>query len=364
MKILHIITSLELGGAEKLLTDLVPYQKNGGHLVKVMILSDKNSVFKKKLEEKGIEVIVAKSNSIKAFNNIFSIINEIKKENYDIVHAHLVHAQYWTRLAKLLDGNKKRKYITTEHSTSNRRRNSKLMKLIDKFIFKGFDKIISISEATENSLKAWLERDDSTFEIIYNGINIKEFQESVAYDKNELGIKDEDYLIMMVSRFHESKNQKGVIDALKWLPVKYKLIFVGDGKLEESAKEYCQINNLTNRVKFLGMRKDIPNLLKTADIVVQYSFFEGFGITAVEAMASGKPVIASNVPGLSQVVEGAGYLVDINDSKELAKAILALRVNNNYEETIKKCLGRSEKYTIEWCANNYLDLYKRELNLC
>lgn len=363
MKILHIITSLELGGAERLLTELAPYQKNCGHFVKVMILSDKGAVFKKELEKKGIDVVVCKSNSIKSFYNPISINEEIKKENYDIVHAHLVHAQYWTRLAKMLDRGK-RKYITTEHSTSNRRRNSKFMKWIDRFVFGGFNKIVSISEATEKSLKEWLERDDDSFEIIYNGIDIKEFQNSKPYPKTQLGIREEDYLLMMVSRFHESKNQKGVIEALKWLPVKYKLVFVGDGKLEDSVKQYCEKSNLTNRVRFLGMRKDIPQLLKTSDIVIQYSFFEGFGITAVEAMASGKPVIASDVPGLSQVVDGAGYLVDINNPRDLAKSILSIRNKEIYKEISNRCLKRSKKYTIEWCAENYLKLYKRELERC
>lgn len=360
MKILHVITSLELGGAERLLTELAPHQRDKGNLVKVMILSDRGAVFKKELEKAGIEVIVCKSNSIKSLKNIFSIIKEIKKENYDVVHAHLVHAQYWVRLAKLLD-NGKRLYVTTEHSTSNRRRGSKFLRVLDSFIFGGYDKIVSISEATENSLKAWLKRDDKAFEIVYNGIDIKEFENSTPISKEELGLKEDDFLLMMVSRFHESKNQKGVLDALMWLPVKYKLIFVGDGKLEESVKEYCRSKNLMGRVKFLGMRKDIPRLLKSADIVVQYSFFEGFGITALEGMASGKPVIASAVPGLSQVVGGAGYLVDINDSKELAKIILSLRSIEKYQECVKKCIERSKEYTIEWCSKNYLELYKRGL---
>lgn len=238
------------------------------------------------------------------------------------------------------------------------------MKWIDRFVFGGFDKIISISEATEKSLKSWLERDDEAFEIIYNGIDIKEFENSTPYPKSELGVKEEDYLLMMVSRFHESKNQKGVVEALKWLPVKYKLIFVGDGKTEESVKNYCMESNLSNRVKFLGMRKDIPKLLKTADIVIQNSFFEGFGITAVEAMASGKPVIASDVPGLSQVVEGAGYLVDPESPRDLAKAVLSIRGEQVYKEISQRCLKRSKHYTIEWCAKNYLELYKRELEKC
>lgn len=360
MKILHIITSLELGGAERLLTELAPYQRDKGNIVKVMILSDKGAVFKQKLEDNGIEVIVAESNSIKSAKNIFSILKEIKKGNYDIVHTHLVHAQYWTRIAKLFDL-KKRIYITTEHSTSNRRRDSKLMRIIDKFIFSGYQKIVSISEATDKSLKKWLKRNDKGFEVIHNGIDIQKFVDAIPLEKKELLLKDDDIILMMVSRFHESKNQKGVVEALKWLPTKYKLVFVGDGKLEDDVKKFCENSYLMNRVRFLGMRRDIPNLLKTADIIVQYSFFEGFGITAIEGMAAGKPIIASDVPGLNQVVEGAGLLVDINDSRQLAKAILSLRTIEKYEEVVEKCIERSKKYTLAWCGDNYLDLYKREL---
>ena len=151
MKILHIITSLELGGAEKLLTELLPAQIESGHTIELMILSDINAVFKKDLEEKEVKIYTAKYNSKKSPLNILEINKRIKTGNYDIVHVHLVHAQYWTRMARLLDGNKNRKYLTTEHSTSNRRRNNKVLGVIDKFIFNGYDEIVSISNATEKA---------------------------------------------------------------------------------------------------------------------------------------------------------------------------------------------------------------------
>ena len=92
MKILHIITSLELGGAEKLLTELLPAQKKLGHDVELMILSDIDAVFKKDLEEKGIEIYISKYNSKKSPLNIFEINKKIKRENYDIVHVlSLIH---------------------------------------------------------------------------------------------------------------------------------------------------------------------------------------------------------------------------------------------------------------------------------
>ena len=361
MKILHIITSLELGGAERLLTELVPYQKQAGNIVKVMILTNYNSVFRENLEKQGIEIITAKSNNIKSFKNIFEIANEIKKEDYDVVHVHLVHAQYWARMAKLLDGkSKNRLYVTTEHSTSNKRRDMFAMKMIDKFVFGGYDKIVSISPGTQYSLEQWLGRNDKAFSVIYNGIDIEKFQKATGYPKSDIGLKDSDIVLMMVSRFHSSKNHKGVVDALEWLPAKYKVVFVGDGALEEETKEYVNSKGMSRRVVFLGMRKDIPQLLKTADILIQYSYFEGFGITALEGMASKKPVIASDVSGLGELVRGAGIVVDSNNSRELAKGVLSLRTNEDYEKVALECFNRSKEYTLESCANKYLKLYEEK----
>lgn len=356
MKILHIITSLELGGAEKLLTELLPAQKKYGHTVELMILSDINAVFKKDLEERGIKIYVSKYNSKKSPLNIFEISGKVKTGNYDIVHVHLVHAQYWTRMAKLFDNNKNRRYLTTEHSTSNRRRNNKLLGVIDKFIFNGYNEIVSISNATEKSLYDWIGGKKEKYAVIPNGVDLSIFENSVSIPRDEIGTEMEDIILMMVSRFHESKNHKGVIEALEYLPEKYKLVFVGDGILEEDVKNYAKEKKLELRIRFLGKRRDIPNLLKTADIIIQFSFFEGFGITAVEGMASGKPVIASDVPGLANVVSGGGIICP-NDSQKLAEAVLSLEDKEIYNYTAEMCLKKSKEYGIQNSAVEYIKLY-------
>ncbi len=360
MKILHIITSLELGGAEKLLTELLPAQKKSGHTVELMILSDINSVFKKDLEGKEIKIYLSKCNSKKSPLNIFEISRKIKTGDYDIVHVHLVHAQYWTRMARLLDNNKNRRYLTTEHSTSNRRRNNKILGVLDKFIFNGYDEIVSISHATENSLYNWIGGKKEKYAVIPNGIDLSIFENSVPVSRDEIGAEKEDIILMMVSRFHQSKNQKGVVEALEYLPEKYKIVFVGDGILEEDVKNYVKEKSLELRVKFLGKRKDIPKLLKTADIVIQFSFFEGFGMTAVEGMASGKPVIASDVPGLADVVSGGGIICP-NDSKKLAEVVLSLEDRKLYNHTAEMCLKKSKEYSIKNSAEEYIKLYREIL---
>lgn len=361
MRILHIITSLELGGAEKLLSELIPLQKRTGYDVELMVLSDVNPVFKKEIMERGVNVYISKYNSKKSPMNILGIIEKIREGNYDIVHAHLVHAQYWTRMARILDKNKNRKYITTEHSTSNRRRGSVIFKVIDKFIFGGYDKIVCISEATQKSLKEWIGGNEKRYVSIANGIDLSRFEYALPIHRDEMGVEETDIVLMMVSRFQAAKNQKGVVEALKYLPEEYKLVFAGDGPLLGDVRGCVRENGLDERVRFLGLRKDIPSLFMGADIVIQLSFFEGFGITAVEGMAAGKPVIASDVPGLAEVVRGAGFLCPADDSKKLAEIILSLRDKKLYDETKEKCLERSKKFTIENSAEEYLKLYDKIL---
>ena len=94
------------------------------------------------------------------------------------------------------------------------------------------------------------------------------------------------------------------------LPVNFKLILVGEGPLKNSSQMLVQELCLKDRVFFLGNRDDVERIFKTADLSVLSSHWEGFGLVAVEGMAAGKPVIASNVSGLSEIVSGAGVLFE------------------------------------------------------
>ena len=107
------------------------------------------------------------------------------------------------------------------------------------------------------------------------------------------------------------------------------------------------------------MRSDVPSLLKAADIFVMSSHFEGFGLAAVEGMAAGKPVIASNVEGLNEVVEGAGLLFTPCDEKDLAVSILRLSQDSGYYKKVADaCKERSRLFDIRRMAESYTLLYQ------
>ncbi len=358
MRILHTITSLELGGAEKLLTELIPAQISEGHHVELLVMSDINAVFMDNFIEKNIPVHISKYNSISTWKNMFQIKKYAKKGRFDVVHSHLTHAQYWTSLASRIDFSKKRVYVTTEHSTSNNRREKFIFKLIDRFIYKPYKKIISISPATEEALIKWIGGNRKRFAVIENGVDLSRFSQGKRLDLSEYGLHEDDKIIIMISRFHKAKDQDTVIKSLEFLPKIYKLVLVGDGERREELETLAKEKNLSSRVFFLGVRKDIPDLLKTSYISVQSSIFEGFGITALESMSAGVPTVATDVPGLADIVKDGGILFPVGDFKGLAKIIFSLERNNMYEKIKKSCIAKSSMYDIKITAQKYIELYK------
>lgn len=347
MKVLHIITSLELGGAEKLIGDLIPAQKKEGVDAQLLVLDLNGEVFLKEFEEKGIKVYKTKVNNRKSWKNIFEIRKIVKENNFDVVHTHLIHSQIWGAFAqKFLSG---KRFLTTEHSTYNRRRGKKLLKYLDKFIYSAYEKIICISEATAQGLIEWTGVSKKKVEVIFNGVLLDGF---LGKKRERKGNK-----LIMVSRFHETKDHLTVVRALKRLPKEYTLTFVGTGDTEEKVRKEVMMLGLDNRVQFLGFSNSVSSLLKRHDIAIQSSYFEGFGISALEAMATGTPTIASDIKGLSEVVSDGGLLFEQGNEEDLVKKVISLENEEFYKEISEKGIKKSLSFSIRNTAKEYIKLY-------
>ena len=157
----------------------------------------------------------------------------------------------------------------------------------------------------------------------------------------------------MVGRFSEQKDQITLIKAMKYLPKNYKLLLVGEGNLRNICEEEVIKLNLKQRVIFLGVRKDIENIFKTSHIAVLSSKWEGFGLVAVEAMATGLEVIGTNVDGLREVINNQENLFNVGDYKKLAEIILK-KINSK-----SKNIQDLSKYDIKLMTKKYLVEYKK-----
>lgn len=129
----------------------------------------------------------------------------------------------------------------------------------------------------------------------------------------------------------------------------------------DEVKQKIKELNLQERVFLMGYQKDIGRILKACDAMVVPSLWEGFGLVAVEAMASGCPVVASNVDGLKDVVSDAGLLVPVNDQDGFKKAILSLTDQMFRTRLIVLGKSRSLQFSIERMSQQYIDIYKRVL---
>ena len=358
MKVLHVINHIgRKSGAAKLLIDLVDYQLNLGYKVDVVSLVNCEPSYASILENRGLICFTFWNKQINRYNpfSIFRLIPLIRK--YDIVHVHLFPSLYWVALAKFLSFSSC-KLIYTEHSTLNNRQGKLWLYPLECCIYNQYDKLIAISEAVAIYLYK-LTYDRRKVEVIYNGIDVNKYHDSKKFPASYFSLPMNKKYVVQVSRFAVEKDQMTLIRALKFLPDNYDVVLVGNGELLLQHKQRVKELGLDNRVHFLGLRDDVPLILKMADIVVLSSNFEGFGLAAVEGMAAGKPVIASDVPGLAEVVSGAGLLFKLHDEHELVAHILKLSEDKEYyEEMSQRCFMRAKEFDVSIMNARYEELYK------
>lgn len=355
--------NLGSGGAEKLIYDMALELKERKYNFSVILLTSVNDIYGKKLEKEGIEIVYL-SDKWDIYNpkNILKL-KKILKE-YDVIHTHTYTAQLWTAFSSLLlDKNKK--YVTTEHSTSNRRREKIYFKILDKWMYSRYEKIVSITNATQSNLKKWINiKDNNKFLVINNGIKLEKYclVNKIVRKKIHKDLKDDDVLICMIGRFSEQKDQETLIRSLKLLDYDYKLILLGDGN-NVKEKELVKKLKLEKRVYFLGYKYNVAEFIKTSDIAVLSSHWEGFGLAAVESMALGIPTIGSNVEGLKEVLKDGGLVFEKGNFKELAEKIIECTQNKKHYKKISNLgIKKSKLYSIDNLIDNYLKLYKENKN--
>lgn len=368
MKILHVINNLGSGGAEKLIQETLPLiNKKEEIMADVLLLTDKGNVFEKSLENDGVKIHIVPLRRPRSPLNVYYINRYITEGKYDIVHAHLFPTIYWVSIASRFILRNKPKFIYTEHSTYNRRRDKRILRPLEKWIYSIFSKIISISNDTQINLIDWLKpkkKDIYKFTVINNGINIDIFTNAKPYKKNEISYKldSKTKLLCMVGRFSEAKDQGTIIRAMKSLSENVHLLLVGEGPLKICNEKLARDLGVDDRVCFLGFRNDVEKILKTSDIIIQSSKWEGFGLSAVEGMATGKPVITSDVSGLKEVVYGAGVLFKKGDSNQLADEINYILEDNKYYNSLAEaCLSRASMFNIHIMVKNVLEIYNEVL---
>ena len=350
MKILHVITSLRTGGAEHLLIDLLPQLRKLGNEVELLVFDGGRTPFFEEMQKTGIK-IHALGNSMYDSSASLKMVKYVKE--FDIIHTHNTPCQYAAAMAKLLALGRGGKLVTTEHSSNNRRRGKWYFKLLDKCVYNMYSSIIVISDQPRENLENYIGK-LKTITTIYNGVDLSRFQQVKRTRK-----EDGQILITMVASLSEAKDQDTIIRALSELPEKYKAQLVGDGPRRAELESLVASMQLKERIDFLGIRSDIPQILVNSDINVMSSHWEGLSLSSIEGMSCGRPFIASDVDGLREVVKGHGVLVPHEDYHQLAKEIQHLAEDKEYaDQIVCQCIAKAAEYDITVMAQKYNEVYK------
>lgn len=358
MRVLHVITMLDIGGAERLMVDLLPLLHTQGNVdVDLLLFNGVDTPFKNELKQQGIQIF--ELGYVDDVDDLWSVYNprllfRLKRfmGGYDIIHTHNTACQLYVPIAKSIYGSSA-SLVTTEHNSTNRRRSKSWFKPIDRWMYKQYDGIICISDQTRQNLEDYIGKKD-VMTTIYNGVDISRFLKPV----NQIDDKHR-FVITMVAAFREQKDHSTMLRAMKRLPESFCLRFVGRGETEDQVKQMCGDLGLNDRVSFMGMRSDVQDILDDSDIIVLSSHWEGLSLSSIEGMASGRPFVASDVDGLREIVSGAGVLFPHGDDEALANSIRQLCDNPSYyRQVAEACQERAKGYDISIMADKYLALYK------
>lgn len=354
MKILHITNNLWSGGVTTFLIDLLNYLSLDNEVTLLLLGKDDEPYLKERFNKK-IKIIFLNQERLYSIKNLLKIRKYIKKS--EIVHTHLFPALYLGVLSSLFLN---KKLITTEHAAYNNRRKYFFFKLIDKYFYSKYTAIIPCSYGAEKTLIEWLgEKFKKKIKVILNGIDLKRYS-SIKENREELfKLAKNDKLICMVARFSKQKDQKTLLRAIVLLPENIKCIFIGIGEELENIKKYSEGLGLNEkRVRFLGYRNDVPKLLKSCDLSILSSYYEGLPMVALESLAIGTLMIGTKIEGLKEILAEEELLFEIGNEKELAIKIKTLLYDENKNKKIKyKISKRIKKYSINKMLRQYKLLY-------
>lgn len=360
--VLHIISRLPIGGVEnQLLTILKKYDEGKLHPL-VCSLSDKGEIGKE-IEDLGIEVIPL--NKLKHrfdWTIVKEIYQLIKKRDIKIVRTHQYHANLYGRIAAWLA--RVPCIVASVHNIYTRDRKLH-RRTINKFLSRFTDKVVAVSEIVKKDILKYDGLAEDKITVIYNGIDIGKFTNINASGiRSEYGISADIPVVGTVGRLTPQKGQRCLIEAIWKIKNKFPqimLFIVGDGPIREELRVYAKTLGIDNNIIFTGLRRDIPALLASMDIFIFPSLWEGLPNALIEAMAAGKPIIATDIPPVREVLSSGeiGILVPPNNSDAIADSIEFLLHDETLAENLRTAARDRafSSFNIDTTVNQYTDLF-------
>lgn len=386
LNVMQIILDLELAGAQEVVRTLVEYLQASGCTLTVCAFQD--GPMRPEIEKLGVKVeILERPRYSIVFLPMFlaemlRIWRELARliETYDInvAQTHLLEVLDFLVLI-LRRTTKLRVVLWTVHNVdflpTMKHRLLRPKRFVYRLLYRWtagrVDGFIAVSDEVRESIMRQIGPIQGKVMAISNGVDVKRYERphNKAALCHQLGLETNSFLVATIGRLTEQKGHRYLIEAATSVVSTYPdthFLFIGDGELRDELQEQIRQSGLSYNVHFLGVRDDVPDLLAAVDLFVLPSLWEGLSIALLEAMAAGKPIVATNVSGTTQVVISGetGIVVPPGSSAALTDAI----VQTLSDPARVQAMGQKAKqhvvmnFSAQKQANEHLALYRRLLS--
>ena len=364
MRILHIIESMGMGGAERHLANLMEPLSRLGVDNQLVTLWSGNAYSEHVLPfAKVHDLALPERRALPAVPRLIQLAREA-----DVVHTQLPWADIVGRLAAVAA---RRPSVSTLQSTwyndvnlqsfpSMVRARARAVRWLDGITARTTRRFFAVSESTRQTYERELGVPHDRIIVLPNTVDLRQFDRSRLGDRaairRELELADDELAILMVARLKPEKGHETTFEAVSSLTpeLRLKLCLVGIGpersRLEEHARQ------LGVPVKFLGERRDVPRVLHAADLFVFTSRWgEGLSLALIEAMAMGLPCICSDIPENREAGVDAIEYVPLGDAAALARCIRAVATDRGRRESLAaRSAARAKQFEATRTAQRFL----------
>jgi glycosyltransferase involved in cell wall biosynthesis len=361
VRVVEVLATGTNGGAQEHLFSLVTRIDPSRYDVSVVALSAGSAV--RKLQRAGVAVLVIDDpDDTIAVAALAAHLAEIRP---DVVHAHMYRAETVAARAVIALGEagQRRPYLVGTAHSSRVRSEADRAALLE--LTPAFDQLIAVSRAIEAKLHHE-GRDIVPIRLIHNGVDLQRYdhQEPCCTLREEYGMEPGSQIVGVVARLEPEKGHPTLLEAwpavLRAVPGAY-LLIVGEGSRRDSLEAQARELRIAHRVIFAGRRDDVPAVTAALDVAVLPSYREAQGLTILEAMALCRPVVASDVGGIPEMIEDGvtGLLVPPHDAPALAAAIARLLLDHPYADTIARA-GHDlvhERFCVEMMVSAIESIY-------
>lgn len=364
--VLHV---MQVAGAEVLTREIV--RRLGNRIVPTIFCLDAVGRIGEEMKREGIDLVCFDRKPGRDWGVSRRMAAAIRERNLDVVHAHQYSPFFYAALAKAL-GFGRPKLILTEHGRHYPDKVSPVRRAVNRLVLDHLaDAVTACCHFSAEGLSKTDGFAGKRIEVIENGIEVDRYRPVADKDglKEKLGLEPQRKYIIHVARHHPVKDQptllRGFAAAVGDLPG-VDLLMVGDGPLRGELEQLAVELRIPNRVMFLGIRTDIPDLMRAADVFVLTSVSEAASLTLLEAMASGLPAVVTNVGGNPEIVrhEREGLLFPRGDFAACGVALRCLFQDPELAARLGAA-GRErvlEHYRLDRTVENYDRLYHRLVN--